>query len=75
MVDYLIGYQKDDGCLPCKYQKNCLEVALILIFYELLVLFCPLIFTKLIVLHYQPLPETVSLVEDIVVDYVTDMVS
>lgn len=26
-------------------------------------------------LHCQPLPETVALVEDIVVDYVTDMVS
>lgn len=34
----------------------------------------PLIFTELIVLLCQPLPETVALVEDIVVDYVTDMV-
>ncbi|MCE5166851.1 Transcription initiation factor TFIID subunit 13 [Datura stramonium] len=63
MVDYLINI---------KIFRP--KVILILIFYEFLVLFYPLISTKLLVLHYQPLPETVTLVEDIVVDYVTDMV-
>lgn len=34
-----------------------------------------LLFSYLISLCFQPLPETVALVEDIVVEYVTDMVN
>lgn len=64
----------DDGWLPYKYQNFMSNSCTDSDFYLLLVLFYPLIFTQLLVLHFQPLPETVALVEDIVVDYVTDMV-
>lgn len=39
------------------------------------VLFKIHLFSYLIFLCFQPLPETVALVEDIVVEYVTDMVN
>lgn len=61
--------------MPWKHQNFSLKVALILFFYELFVLFHHLIFTKLLVLHYHTISEIVKLVEDIVVDYVTNMVS